>query len=708
MKKILLSLIFMGMVTMLPSCGEEGEQKRKNPLLSEWNTPYGVPPFNEIRVSDYMPAFMEAMKMHDDEIDAIVENSEIPDFENTILAYDNSGEMLRRTESVFWGIAAADTNPQLQEVQEKIGPALSEHYDRIILNDGLFDRVKSVYDNRGGLDDMQKRLTEKVYDDFLRAGAGLSSADKKEFMKINSRLAELSFAFGRNLLDENARFKMVIGDDETGGLTANIRNASRTAAREAGYGSNSYLFDLSAPSLWPFMTNSARRDLRQKMYEAYTGKCSNGDKLDNNEIVNEIVRLRTRRANLLGYPSHAAYVLADNMAATPENVYELLDGIWEPALKAAAADLEEMKGIMQNDENIEGGFEPWDWWYYSEKLRKQKYNLDMESVKAYLSIENVRQGIFELSNRLYGITFRPSVLPTYNNECVAYEVYDYDGTLLGILYMDLHPRPGHKGQGAWCGTFRNQSYKNGERVVPVVYIVANFPRPGAGSMPALLDIDDTKTFFHEFGHALHMLFSDVPYNGLLEVENDFVELPSQIMENWATEPEMLRSYAIHWQTGNVISEIMIDRISRSARFNQGFATTELVAASYLDMDIHNLGVHEGDIDLAAFTDSMLYAKRGMMPEIGPRYRYPYFAHIFDGGYSAGYYGYLWAEVLDKDAYQAFVETDDVFNKKVARRFREEILSKGGMADGMELYVNFRGRTPSRTPMLKAKGFKVEE
>lgn len=385
-------------------------------------------------------------------------------------------------------------------------------------------------------------------------------------------------------------------------------------------------------------------------------------------------------------------------------MYGLLDEIWTPALDRARGELAEMKELKRKEDGSDD-FASWDWWYYAEKIRKSRYNLDQEALRPYFPLENVKQGIFELSNRLYGITFQPAVLPVYNNECVAYEVYDTDGSLLGILYMDLYPRAGRKGPGAWCGTFRDQSYKDGERVVPVVYIVANFTRPN-GTIPALLDLDETTTFFHEFGHALHSLFSDVPYRGLLAVENDFVELPSQIMENWATEPEMLRSYAIHWQTGKVIPENLIKRIQESALFNQGFETVELAAASYSDMELHDMEEYV-PVDLDAFEKRVLNEERGLIPQIEPRYRYPYFSHIFDGGYSAGYYGYLWAEVLDKDAYEAFRETGELFNKKVAARFREEILSKGGTEDGMVLYENFRGRQPSRLPLLVSRGL-VEE
>ncbi len=692
-------------MTSVSSCNEE--QKRDNPLLAEWDTPYGVPPFDKIRVSDYEPAFREAMKEHLAEIEAIKSNPQAPDFENTVLALDNAGRALERVELVFWGVAAADTDPAMQAVQEKMGPELAQHYDAVMLDEKLFERVKAVYDRRDaeGLDPLQKRLTEKIYRDFERSGAALSPEDKKEFGEINKRLSELSFAFGRNLLEENARYEMILDETQVDGLPSGLRTAARNDAREAGYGNDSYRFDISKPSMIPFLTYSTERGLRDTLYTAYITKCDHGDALDNNAIVNEIVELRTRKAHLLGYATYAEYALSDNMAATPTGVYGLLDEVWEPALAKAKEELAEMKRLKLKDTDNDE-FESYDWWYYAEKVRRNKYNLDQEALRPYFSLENVKQGIFELCNRLYGITFQPVVLPVYNEECMTYEVSDADGSLLGLLYMDFHPRPGRKGPGAWCGTFRNQAYdESGERIVPVVYIVCNFTRPN-GRTPALLDLDETETFFHEFGHALHSLFSMVPYRGLLDVEHDFVELPSQIMENWATEPEMLRSYAVHWQTGKVMPESMIKRIRNSRYFNQGFLTVENLAASYIDMDIHNMESYE-PVELDAFTRRALNTDRGLIPQIEPRYRFPYFSHIFDGGYAAGYYGYMWAEVLDKDAYEAFVETGDVFNKKVAARFRNDILSKGGTEDGMVMYEKFRGRKPNRMPLLVSRGLVSE-
>lgn len=704
MKKISLILTALCVMASVSSCNKK-QAESSNPLLAEWDTPYGVPPFDKIKSSDYMPAFKEAMKIHEKEIEVITKSKDEPTFANTIFAFDISGALLGRVSNVFYSVAAADTTPELQQVQEEVAPMLSAHNDAIMLNEELFQRIKSVYDNRetAKLDKQQMRLVEKIYKNFVRSGANLSGEAKKEFMDINSELSKLSFRFAKNLLAENAKFSMVLSDEETNELPSSVRNAARDAAKAAGHGDNKYLFDISKPSMLPFLTYSSHRDLREKIYKAYIEKNNHGDELDNSETVNRIVELRTRKANILGFDTYADYVLDNNMAKNPANVYGLLDEVWAPALESAKGELAEMKQLKLSDTGSDD-FASWDWWYYAEKIRKQKYDLSQDALRPYFSLENVKQGIFELSNRLYGITFKPVVLPVYNEEVSSYEVFGEDGKLLGLLYLDMHPRAGRKGPGAWCGVFREQSYKNGDRVVPQVFIVANFTRPSGGT-PALLDLDETKTFFHEFGHALHSLFSDVKYKGLVNVENDFVELPSQIMENWATRPEVLRNYAIHWSSGKVLPEDLIKRIQNSAYFNQGFETVENLAASYADMDIHNMPKYT-KLDLNKYTKQILNEQRGLITQIEPRYNYTYYLHIFDAGfaYSAGYYGYMWAEVLDKDAFQAFVESGDVLDNKTAERFRKEILSKGGTDDGMVLYQNFRGHQPSRLPLLRSRGF----
>ncbi len=701
MKTKTLFLAIATLSLMTTACKEQAVVVAENPLLSEWNTPFGVPPFDQIEVAHYEPAFKAAMALHEEEIEAIVNNPEKPTFENTILALDNAGELLGRVSNTFFLVASADTNDEMQKVEAKMSPKLSAHSDKIMMNDALFERVKKVYEGRktAGLDELQVRLTEQTYKDFVRSGANLSKEQKKELAKINEELSLATVEYARNLLAASAEFEMVLeSSEELDGLPTSVRNAAREAAEEAGY-KGKYLFTLSKPSMLPFLTYSKNRELRQRLYEGYLNKGNLGDKNDNKEVINTIIKLRTRKANLLGFASHAHFVLDNVMAKTPENVYALLEEIWEPALNTAKEELEEMKKIARKDFNPDE-FASWDWWYYAEKVRQKNYNLDEQALRPYFSLENVRLGIFGLCNRLYGITFSPVKVPVYNKECTAYQVLEADGTTLGVVIFDFFPRPG-KSFGAWCGGYVDMAIKDGKRVNPVVTVVCNFTRP-SGNTPALLTIDETETFFHEFGHALHSLFAQVPYKGLLGVERDFVELPSQIMENWAMEPEVLKTYAVHHQTGSIIPNHLVRRLQKSDKFNQGFMTTELLAASLSDMDIHTRTSTE-PLDVNAFEREVLNEKRGLIEQIAPRYRYPYFSHIFDGGYSAGYYSYTWAEVLDKDAYQAFVETGNLFDRKTAQRFRK-LLEAGGTKDGMVLYKEFRGAEPSRVPLMVARGF----
>ena len=551
MKTKTLVLATAALALMTVSCKNEAVVVAENPLLAEWNTPFGVPPFDQIEVDHYASAFKAAMAIHEEEIEAIVNNPEEPTFENTILALDNAGELLGKVANTFFLVASADTNEQMQKVEAKVSPLMSAHSDKIMMNDALFQRVKKVYEGRhkAGLDELQLRLTEQTYKDFVRSGANLSEEQKEELAKINSELSLATVEFARNLLAASAEFEMVLDkEDDLEGLPMSVRNAAKEAAEEAGH-KGKYLFNLSKPSMLPFLTYAKNRELRQRLYEGYLNKCNLDDKNDNKEVINTIINLRTRKANLLGFPSHAHFVLDNVMAKTPENVYALLEEIWEPALNTAKEELAEMKKLAKRDFNP-NEFASWDWWYYAEKVRKQRYNLDEQALRPYFSLENVRLGIFGLCNRLYGITFSPVKVPVYNKECTAYQVLEADGTTLGVVIFDFFPRPG-KSFGAWCGSYVDMAIKDGKRVNPVVTVVCNFTRP-SGSTPALLTIDETETFFHEFGHALHFLFSDVPYNGLLDVEGDFVELPSQIMENWALEEELLKTYAVHHRNNSVV------------------------------------------------------------------------------------------------------------------------------------------------------------
>lgn len=697
MKRIV--TIFTLLLVMMNLSCQQQKQEAVNPLLTEWNTPYGVPPFDQIELEHYMPAFEQAMAAHVAEIEAITANQEEPTFENTILKFDDAGRLLEQVSLIFGMLSAADTNPEMQEIEAEVMPLLSAHSDRILLNEKLFARVRAVHDQlpQAGLNKKQERLVEKIYTEFVRSGALLEGEKKERLKAINEELSTVSVEYARHLLAENNAFQLVLEQKEMGGLPQGVRDQAREKAQELGLGEK-FVFTLHKPSLIPFLTYSTNRALREKLYTAYLNRGNNNDENDNKQLINDFVRLRVEKANLLGYESYAAYVIANEMAGKTSAVYNLLDEIWTPAVERAQKEVEAMLPLFEKDHAGEK-FQPWDWWYYAEKVRKREYSLDEEMLRPYFSLENVRGGIFFLANRLYGVTFRPILVPLYHEEVTAYEVLDQDQSHLGVLYFDFHPRDG-KGQGAWCGNYVEQSYRDGKRVAPVVSIVCNFTRPTA-STPALLTLDETETLFHEFGHAMHFLLHDVEYRSLSEVEGDFVELPSQIMENWAFHPELLKNYALHYRTNDVIPQHLIEKLKRSELFNQGFMTTELVAAALTDLDIHSITSYE-PFDPVAFERNALYEQRKMIPEIEPRYRYPYFSHIFDGGYSAGYYFYIWAEVLDKDAFAAFAESGDYFNREIAARFRT-LLESGGEKDGMSLYRDFRGGDPDKTAMLVGRG-----
>ncbi len=686
-------------MTLNYSCTKEAEPEKGNPLLEEWTTEYGVPPFDEIRAEHFAPAFTEAIAMHNAEIEAIVTSEEEPTFDNTIVALDNAGIKLSEIGLLFGMLSSSDLTPEMEKVQTEMTPILEDHFNSIMLNDALFQRVKVVYDKRLtlGLDDVQMRLVEKTYNDFVRSGALLEGQNKERLKQINSDLAMLTVEFNKNLLAENGAFTLHLEANQIADLPEGVKAQAREAAEAEG--KTGYIFTLDKPSMLPFLTYSSNRDLRRELYNGYLMRCNNDNAHDNKEIVKKMTELRIEKANLLGYDSYSAYVTADQMAGTPEAVYELLNEIWEPAVESAEEELRQMK-MMFEKEHPGQTFEMSDWWYYAEKVRKQRYQLDEEAVRQYLSLDNVRNGMFYLANRLYGITFRPITVPRYHKECTVYEVLDHDQSHIGVLYIDPYPRK-EKSGGAWCGNFTEQRYVDGVRKAPVVGIVCNFTPP-TGNTPSLLTFDEAETMFHEFGHALHFLFADVRYRGLTDVEGDFVELPSQIMENWAFEPEILKMYAKHHRTGEVIPDNLITKIQRASLFNQGFTTTELAAAALIDMDIHTLEQMPANFDVVAFEKYNL-SQRGLIPEIAPRYRYTYFAHIFAGGYSSGYYFYLWAEVLDKDAFEAFKSSRDICDKELAKSFRYDLLAQGGQRPGMEMYRTFRGADPDKTPMLKARG-----
>ena len=690
----------MFIMTVNNSCNQQVAESTDNPLLVEWTTEFGVPPFDQIRTEHYQPAFEAAMQEHRAEIDAIVANEAEPSFENVIVAMDNAGLNLARVNLLFGMLSASDLDDEMQQVQNTMMPVLEEHYNTIMLNDALFEKVKAVYDKRNTLklDAVQLRLVEKTYNDFVRSGALLQGEAKERLMAINSELSTLTIRFGNNLLAENGNFVLELNALQVADLPENVRIQAQEAA--AAMGKEGFVFTLDKPSMLPFLTYSTNRDLRRELYNGYLMRCNNDNEYDNKQIIKDMTRLRVEKAKLLGYDSYSAYVTADQMAGTPEAVYNLLDEIWEPALESAKRELDEMLAMFKK-EHPDATFEKSDWWYYAEKVRRQKYQLDEAAIRNYLSLDNVRNGMFYLANRLYGITFRPISVPKYHPECSVYQVLDVDESHLGVLYIDPHPRKSKSG-GAWCGYFTEQRYEDGKRVAPVVGIVCNFTPP-VGDTPSLLSFDEAETMFHEFGHALHFLFADVRYRGLAEVEGDFVELPSQIMENWAFEPEIMREYATHYRSGDVIADNLIEKIQHASLFNQGFMTTELAAAALIDMDIHSLESYSDDMDVNAFEKYNLATRRGLIPEIEPRYRYTYFSHIFNGGYSSGYYFYLWAEVLDQDAFAAFKERRDLCDKELAKLFRYELLAQGGQRPGMEMYRAFRGADPDKKPMLRARG-----
>ena len=686
-------------MTMNISCDSVTIVEGSNPLLEEWTTEFGVPPFDKIKTKHFEPAFEEAMRIHNEEIAAIVDSNEEATFDNVILALDNAGIKLMEINLIFGMLSSSDLDAEMQEVQNKIIPRVEEHYNSIMLNEGLFNKVKAVYDNRKkmNLDELQMRLVDKTYNDFVRSGALLEGEAKERLMKINAELSELSIRFGNNLLAENGNFKLVLTEEQVADLPEGVRNQAKESAKAAG--EEGYLFTLDKPSMLPFLTYSKNRDLRRQLYDGYLMRCNNDNEYDNKQLAEDMARLRVEKAHLLGFKSYSHYVTDDQMAGTPEAVYGLLEEIFTPALESAKAELEEMKKIFNEDHPGET-FEKSDWWYYAEQVRQKKYKLDEEAIRQYLSLDNVRDGMFYLANRLYGVTFRPIAAPRYHKECSVYQVLDHDQSHVGVLYIDPYPRKSKSG-GAWCGNFTEQRYVDGQRKAPVLGIVCNFTPP-VGDTPSLLSFDEAETMFHEFGHALHFLFADVRYRGLSEVEGDFVELPSQIMENWAFEPEIMKEYATHYKSGEVIPDKHIAKIQNASLFNQGFTTTELAAAALIDMDIHSLESFT-DMNINDYEQYNLAIRRGLIPEIAPRYRYTYFSHIFNGGYSSGYYFYLWAEVLDKDAFAAFKECRDICDKDLAHSFRYDLLAQGGQRPGMEMYRKFRGADPDKTAMLKARG-----
>jgi len=705
MQSILITILI---VLMLVACSGEkaartSSESTENPFFSDWTAPFEAPPFDRIKEEHFKPAALEGIKRHETEVQAIINNSAPPTFANTIEALDRSGLFLDRVQKVMENLLSANTNDTLQAIATDLAPTISRHYDEIYLNPRLFQRIKTVYEQRDRLElnPEQRQLLEKFYKDFVRAGANLDETKKNRLKEINQELAVLSLKFGDNVLKDTNAFELVIENlADLEGLPENVIAAAAEAAKERGK-EGKWVFTLHKPSLIPLLQYSPRRELREKIFRAYINRGNNGNEYDNKALIARTIALRIEKANLLGYKTWAEYVLEENMAKAPENVYKLLEQIWTPALKKAKEEAAELQKLVKA-EGHSFKLEPWDWWYYAEKLRKQKYNLDEEMLRPYFKLENVIEGVFTLANKLYGLQFvERKDIPVYHPDVRVFEVKEADGTHVGILYTDYFPRSSKSG-GAWMNAIRDEYKIDGQKYTPIICNVGNFTKP-TKEQPSLLSYEEVTTLFHEFGHALHGLLSDCTYLRLTgtNVDRDFVELPSQIMENWVAEPEMLKLFARHYQTGEPIPDALIAKLKNSQYFNQGFATVEYLAASFLDMDWHTLIAPVITEEVMNFEDKSLQ-RIGLIPEIVVRYRSPYFSHIFSGEYSAGYYSYIWAEVLDADAFQAFKEKG-LFDQATARSFRENILARGGSEDPMSLYIRFRGREPKVEPMLKRRG-----
>lgn len=676
----------------------------ENPFLSEYTTPFEVPPFDNIILAHFKPAFLQGMEEQIKEVHSIVNKRSMPDFENTIAALDQSGKLLRKVSSVFYGQNSANTSPEMQELSKELSPLLSKHSDDIKLNPELFNRVKQVYDCRVDfkLDREQNKLLDETYKDFVRGGANLDADKQAKLRELNSEIAMSQLTFGQNMLSETNGFQLIVDQkDDLSGLPESLVASAAQAAKEAGM-EGKWIFTLQNPSVMPFLQYSDNRALREKIFNGYINRGNNNNEADNKEVVKKLIALRLEKAKLMGYSDYASFVLEDRMAKTGEQVYGLLDQVWTPTLVKTKEEATDLQAIMKK-EGLNDELKGWDWRYYNEKVMKDKFDLDENEVRPYLKLENVCDGMFYVANQLYGITFvELKDIPKPHEEAVAFECKDADGTHLGVLYLDYFPRASKRG-GAWCGTYRSQTYADGKRVAPVVTIVCNFTKP-ATSEPALLSVDEASTMFHEFGHALHNLFKDVNYYGVSGVPRDFVELPSQIMEHWVLEPEVLKVYAKHYKTGEDIPAELLAKLDKSGKYGQGFITSEYVQASLLDMDYHVLKEVPSDLDIVAFeADAM--NKRGALPQIPPRYRSTYFNHTMGGGYTAGYYSYMWAEVLDADAFQAFKESGNIFDKETASKFRKYVLTPGGIDDAMDMYKNFRGTEPNIDPLLKNRGLK---
>ena len=682
-------------------CSQKQGNSGENPLLGKFSTPFETPPFNLIKNEHFLPALRKGMELQKSEIEAIINDKEAPTFQNTIEAFERTGVLLDKVNYVFLELQGANTNDELQKIAKEVAPLLAKHKDDINLNEKLFQRVKSVHEKRAtlGLNAEQSKLLDDVYKNFVRGGANLAPEKKDRFRQINEELSLLGLKFDENVLKETNKFRLVLENKEDlAGLPQGVIDGAAEAAKKAGL-EGKWIFTVHKPSMIPFLQYGANRSLREKLLKAYISRGDHNDSLDNKATIAKMASLRVERAHLLGYKTHADYVEEKNMSKTPAAVLELLNKLWAPALKNAKKERDEMQALIKKES---GTFrlEPWDWWYYAEKVRKAKYDLDENELKPYFLLDNVRKGVIEVATRLYGIQLTErNDISKYSDDVTVFEVKRKDGSHVGILYTDYFPRPG-KQAGAWCGGYRSQERRGDVMITPLITNVGNFSRP-TGGRPALLSPDEVRTLFHEFGHALHALLQNQTYRSLT-VPGDFIELPSQIMENWAFDPEVLRLYARHYQTGEVIPQSLIDKIEKSDKFNQGFVTVEYLSACFLDMDWHSLT--SPDLVDASILETKSLNKIRLMPEIVVRYRSTYFAHIWGAAsmYDAGYYYYIWAAVLDADAFEAFKEKG-LFDQATAKAFLENVLEKGATDDAMKQYEKFRGRKPSIEPLLKRRG-----
>ena len=682
------------------SLGCQNNGAEMNPFLKEYDTPYQIPPFEKIEFSHYEPAFEVGMKQHLSDIDSIAANKEQPTFENTIAELERSGKTLDKVSSVFFNLLGSNTSDEMDALAVKISPILSSHNDSILLNTDLFNRIKTLHEQKEslGLTTEQARLLDETYKRFVRSGANLSNAEMKRLVDINSSLSTLSVKFDQNVLKETNGFSLVIeNEDELEGLPEEeIRQAALLADSEGHNGK--WVFKPTRVSMYPFLTYSTQRELREELYNSYIQRGDNDNEYDNKSIIAEMLALRKEKAKLMGFDSHADYVLDNTMAKTTSRVDDLLEKIWNPGIAKAKSEADDMQNLIKEEG---GNFElaAWDWWFYSEKIRQQKYNFTEEEVKPYFSEDKVLQGAFEVASKLFEITFiERDDLPKYRENIRSFEVLDKQKEVIGIFYTDFTLRP-NKGGGAWMSTFRSQSKFDG-REIPIVVNVCNFPPENEDGV-SLLSFEQVETLFHEFGHGLHGLLSDANYPSLsgTSVTRDYVEFPSQMMENWAREPEVIKTFALHYKTEEPIPDALLEKISEAGTFNEGFETSEYVAAAYLDMAYHN---SEEDIkDIDKFEDDTL-AELGLIPQIESRYRSTYFGHIFAGGYSSGYYSYLWTEVLEADAFEPFREKG-LFDKETASKLKEYVYASGNTEDLMTQYINYRGSEPTIEPLLKKRG-----